>query len=92
MGKLSMPSNHNKKWSNAGIMKCSKNSEVVLLSVFELPNYVWLIVDKAELLDLLKGNRFQIDTSVWEKFSPSLLFSLYIVRVFYVFSINDWGF
>jgi hypothetical protein len=61
MGKLNLPPNHVTKWSNAGIMKASKNSEVVLISVFELPNYVWLLVDKTELLELLEGKRLQIN-------------------------------
>jgi hypothetical protein len=61
MGKLSLPPNHVTKWSNAGIMKASKNSEVVLISVFDLPHYVWLVVDKKELEDLVAGKRLQIN-------------------------------
>lgn len=49
------------KWRKAGIMKSSYKSKVVLISVFELEPYRWLIVDKKELEELLKGYRFQID-------------------------------
>ena len=48
-------------WRKAGIMKTSLRSDVVLIAIYELSPYKWLIADKKELLDLLKGYRFEID-------------------------------
>lgn len=49
-----------KSWVDVGIMRRSDNSEVILISIFELPNYIWFIVNKKELLDLIRKKRFEI--------------------------------